>query len=597
VRMPVAMPRIGNYSRSALGMPEDGFTFLYIFDYHSTAARKNPVGHVEAFKAAFGEGSGAKLVLKCLNADRMAAEHARTILAIDGHADITVIDRFVSADEKNAMVAACDCYLSLHRSEGFGLTPAEAMALGKPVIATRYGGTLDFMTDQNSYLVDHGWTKVGHGAHPYPQDATWAEPDLDHAARLLREVFEDRAEARRRGEQARRDIRERHDPSVAGAVMRARLQNIHNGLARKPSAAVTVTGWNRDVTEQRIASPVGPPAGRGRAVKSLFRNAVGRAVKPFLVRQSGIDQHLLDGVVAMENQLAEISHLADELAEERAQTLAAFRRVRAKIEDQQRWLTNLEQTLGTVERQVAEHRAMPFMTETFERWEDRHAGTVEGFRSSAPADQGDAYHAFEQRFRGTRERIIELQRPYVELLRGYEPVVDCGCGRGELLEILREADIAASGIDLDEGMLAEARSRGLEVVTGDAVQALVEASAGSFGAVTAMQVIEHLPERALTDFLRGARHALRPGGRMIVETVNPHSVAGLKGFWLDPTHQHPLFPEAVLELCREAGFDQGFVFHPGGQGDVTIDRHTVPAYAVVADVAPSTKSAHAADGA
>ena len=248
VRMPVVMPRVGLYSRARLGMPEDGFSFLYVYDYHSTAARKNPVGHVEAFKAAFGEGSGAKLVLKCINGDRMTAEHTRTLLAVDDHPDITVIDRFVSADEKNAIVAACDCYLSLHRSEGFGLTPAEAMALGKPVIATRYGGTLDFMTDQNSYLVDHGWTKVGPGAHPYPADATWAEPDLDHAARLMREVFEDRAEARRRGEQGQRDIREHHDPAVAGAMMRTRLREIHDGLARDAGPGITVppTAWNRD---------------------------------------------------------------------------------------------------------------------------------------------------------------------------------------------------------------------------------------------------------------------------------------------------------------------------------------------------------------
>jgi 2-polyprenyl-3-methyl-5-hydroxy-6-metoxy-1,4-benzoquinol methylase len=164
-------------------------------------------------------------------------------------------------------------------------------------------------------------------------------------------------------------------------------------------------------------------------------------------------------------------------------------------------------------------------------------------------------------------------------------VLDCGCGRGELLELLGGAGIAASGVDLDEGMLTEARQRGLEVVAGDAVQALVQAPAGALGAVTAMQVIEHLPERALTDFLRAARHALRAGGRLIVETVNPHSVVALKAFWLDPTHQHPLFPEVVLELCREAGFDRGFVFHPGGSNDVTVDRYAIPAYAVIADVA------------
>jgi glycosyltransferase involved in cell wall biosynthesis/SAM-dependent methyltransferase len=584
VRMPVLMPRVGLYSRSRLGLPEGGFIFLYVYDYHSTAARKNPVGHVEAFKAAFGEGSGAKLVLKCINGDRMSAEHTRTLLAIDDHPDITVIDRFVSADEKNAIVAACDCYLSLHRSEGFGLTPAEAMALGKPVIATRYGGVLDFMTDQNSYLVDHSWTRVGPGAHPYPPDATWAEPDLAHAARLMREVFEDRAEARRRGERGRRDIREHHDPAVAGAVMRARLQEIHDGLSRAPGQGITVppTGWNRNVTRQRIETPTPPPAGRARTVKRLLRGSVGRLMAPFLVRQHGVDQHLYDGMVALENRIMEMSHEAADLGEERAQTLATFRSVRAMLEDHQRWLTALEtQAAGHIE----EHRSLPFMTEPFERWDDPAAGTVEGFRSAAASSDDDAYHDFEQRFRGTRERIAELQRPYVEMLRGREPVLDCGCGRGELLELLRDAGIQASGVDLDEGMLVEARQLGLDVVAGDAVPALAEAPAGAFGAVTAMQVIEHLPERALKEFLGAARHALRPGGRLIVETVNPHSVVALKAFWLDPTHQHPLFPEVVLELCREAGFDQGFVLHPGGQGDVARDRYKITAYAVVADVA------------
>jgi 2-polyprenyl-3-methyl-5-hydroxy-6-metoxy-1,4-benzoquinol methylase len=259
--------------------------------------------------------------------------------------------------------------------------------------------------------------------------------------------------------------------------------------------------------------------------------------------------------------------------------------MRAMIEDHERWLSTLEQDVMRAAQHLGEHRALPFMTEPFERWDDPQAGTVEGFRSSAASSDDDAYRDFEQRFRGTRERIVELQRPYVEMLRGREPVLDCGCGRGELLELLRDAGIEASGIDLDEGMLAEARRLGLDVVAGDAVQALAQAPAGSIGAVTAMQVIEHLPERVLKEFLGAARQALRAGGRLIVETVNPHSVVALKAFWLDPTHQHPLFPEVVLELCREAGFDQGFVLHPGGQGDVAIDRYTITAYAVVADVA------------
>jgi glycosyltransferase involved in cell wall biosynthesis/SAM-dependent methyltransferase len=608
VRMPVLMPRIGHFSRTQLGMPDEGFTFLYIYDYHSTSARKNPVGHVEAFKAAFGEGSGAKLVLKCINADRMTSAHTRTLLAIDDHPDITVIDRFVSADEKNAMVAACDCYVSLHRSEGFGLTPAEAMALGKPVIATRYGGTLDFMTDENSYLVDHTWTKVGPGAQPYPADATWAEPDLDHAARLMREVFENRDEAYRRGARAERDIRERHAPHVAGALMRDRLQNVHNGLvARGHSTALITSTWNRDDTLARIQTPMSPAGGRGAKVKEAFRRSVGRAILPYLNRQRGIDEHLYAGLVEMQDQASRIPDLAVDRAEivlrqERAQTLAAFRRMRAELEDHRRWLTTVDRELHRtsdhlddvhvamngsehkLETHLAEHRALPFMTEPFERFEDPHAGTVEGFTSALPSSHDESYHAFEHRFRGTRERIAGLQKPYVEMLRGREPVLDCGCGRGELLELLRAEGVTASGIDFDAEMLAEAERIGLDVTLGDAVEALRDAAEGAYGAVTAMQVIEHLPEPALMEFFQAARRALRAGGRLIVETVNPHSVVALKAFWLDPTHQHPLFPEVVLELCREAGFDRGFVMHPGGSGDVSQDRYAIPAYAVVADV-------------
>jgi hypothetical protein len=93
-----------------------------------------------------------------------------------------------------------------------------------------------------------------------------------------------------------------------------------------------------------------------------------------------------------------------------------------------------------------------------------------------------------------------------------------------------------------------------------------------------------MPAPTLADFVDAARQALRPGGRLIVETVNPHSVVALKAFWLDMTHQHPLFPEVVLEVCRQSGFDSGFVMHPGGQGDIESDRYAMTAYAVVADV-------------
>lgn len=235
VPLPVTAPPIPQRTRAQLGLPEEPFVFLYVYDYHSTAARKNPVGHVEAFKRAFPEpGEAAALVLKCLNSASAPSDHEAVLLACQGRPDITIIDRYLTAGDKDALIAACDCYLSLHRSEGFGLTPAEAMALGKPVVATRYGGVLEFMTDENSFLVDHTPIDVGPDAHPYPAQAQWADPDLDDAARMMRLVIDDPVEAHRRGLRAAADIGRSNAPEVAGAAMRHRLEAIR---ARLPRAA------------------------------------------------------------------------------------------------------------------------------------------------------------------------------------------------------------------------------------------------------------------------------------------------------------------------------------------------------------------------
>lgn len=126
-------------------------------------------------------------------------------------------------------MASCDCYVSLHRSEGYGLTMAEAMALGKPVIATNYGGNTDFMTSENSYLVDYKietWEKrVG----PYRGGWSIAEADVEQAAFYMRRVYEDRDEARRIGEKARRDVEATLSPKAVGLKMRARLEAIAAG--------------------------------------------------------------------------------------------------------------------------------------------------------------------------------------------------------------------------------------------------------------------------------------------------------------------------------------------------------------------------------
>ncbi len=161
---------------------------------------QEPARDSRSLRARFRPGEGPGLVLKCINAERDPASHERLLAAAGEHPDVHVIDRYLTPSDKNALTATCDCYVSLHRSEGFGLTMAEAMYVGKPVIATGYSGNLDFMTAENGLLVDYELVPIGPGAPPYPADGEWADPNVEHAAALMRLVFDDPAAATALGE-------------------------------------------------------------------------------------------------------------------------------------------------------------------------------------------------------------------------------------------------------------------------------------------------------------------------------------------------------------------------------------------------------------
>ncbi len=211
-----------------LGVPE-GFLYLFVFDYLSTIQRKNPVGLIEAFKRAFAPGEGPQLLLKTINAPLRPLAEEEVLWAAHGRPDVHVVDRSLSGPERDAVMAACDCYVSLHRSEGFGLTLAEAMALGKPTIATGYSGNLDFMTPENSYLVEYEPGRVGPDCEIYPADGEWAQPSVEHAAELMRRVCERPEEAARRGARARADVARQLSPQATGAAMRRRLEELAAG--------------------------------------------------------------------------------------------------------------------------------------------------------------------------------------------------------------------------------------------------------------------------------------------------------------------------------------------------------------------------------
>ena len=151
-----------------------------------------------------------------------------------------IIDDYLRHDEYGALMALADCYVSLHRSEGLGLTMGEAMALGKPVIATGYSGNLDFMTSETAYLVPWRPISVGADCDPYPVGATWADPDLDAASRLMRHVASHREEAADKGRRARQAVEDGHGMDRAVEFVRQRFEAIQRDRSIVAQRAVRV---------------------------------------------------------------------------------------------------------------------------------------------------------------------------------------------------------------------------------------------------------------------------------------------------------------------------------------------------------------------
>jgi SAM-dependent methyltransferase len=181
-------------------------------------------------------------------------------------------------------------------------------------------------------------------------------------------------------------------------------------------------------------------------------------------------------------------------------------------------------------------------------------------RRTAPAPPpvpfaAEEYVAFEKRFRGDSDDIRGRLATYVEHFEGKAPVVELGCGRGEFLELLREAGVEARGIDDNREMVGDCRDRGLAVEEGDLLPYLKSLPEESVGGIFAAQVVEHLPPPVLRDALSESHRVLRKGGRIVLETVNAKSVLALiESFYRDLTHQKPLHPETLDFLLRACGF-------------------------------------------
>ena len=221
-------------SRQSLDIPGEGFLFYFSFDALSIPMRKNPDGLLRAFAQAARESPRPlHLLLKVnhLEAQPGLGRQLRRRIA-DSNLPVTLVTKSMSRREVNSLMAACDAYISLHRSEGLGLPLIEAMYLGKPVLATGYGGVTDFLDDTTGWVIRHGLTALEEGHGPYPAGAVWAEPDTGHAAELMLEVanasnLPKTAELiARRTAAARARVLSLYSPAAAGERLRREIERI-----------------------------------------------------------------------------------------------------------------------------------------------------------------------------------------------------------------------------------------------------------------------------------------------------------------------------------------------------------------------------------
>jgi len=735
--LPVIAPNRNVHTRAELRLPE-GFLFLFCFDFESVFERKNPLATVDAFVRAFPREGEATLYIKTVNGARHLDELERLRSAVKKRRDIIIEDGYRSAEEQAALMASCDAYVSLHRSEGFGLTLSEAMSWAKPVIGTAYSSTAEFMTRNNSYLVPIEMVRIGENSAPYPPDGRWAAPDVAAASRIMREVFENREEAAARGRQARHDMETLHSASARSDLLKRLLSDVESRRERgrfvrpesqaaapaalvtlplAPSAPMAPAPFER--AEALVHGPNPDLPSRFPRIAGFFRRLMLRVIRNYWVHQSEVDKTLLETIrVTNETARSEMLVMNERLSRKLAAVEAALEhkktiesvaslqsarleqalteRTSAEAAATSRYVEALDEKLGqtrkdfddtssrlarntdanarairltqeklaaanarieaaeeTARQQAdrlanrlidAAHRvdeltgrvdemssASRLMHERVHSFEARVLGAINELREqlhantsagqSIPALEASlrrlaselhavpyvtdsrhirttdengseliGYHLqgdekpvdFEEVFRGSEEFIRERQRVYIPLLRNAAPVVDLGCGRGEMLDLLQEANIGAVGIELNERLAEYCRAKGHSVVVRDAIEYLEAQQDHSLGGVFSAQFIEHLDQSRLEDLFSLVRRKLRPGGVFVAETVNPHSVPAMKCFWVDPTHKAPIFPETAVTLCRTAGFGQAQILFPNGSGALDDDLFSQGEYAVIA---------------
>lgn len=287
------------------------------------------------------------------------------------------------------------------------------------------------------------------------------------------------------------------------------------------------------------------------AAKKLLRRVTRPYITLILARQVEFNSallHLLNAfVLPVRDGMASLTRRLEDLS------LDLQERLTVEHGERQRRDREVAERLGVLTARLEDLRA------EVERLRRPISGAQLAPSPVVPPDLGAlsaaAYVRFEDRHRGTREEIRQRQQAYLGLFAGLGPVLDVGCGRGEFLELCREAGIEARGIDVDSAMVARCREAGLAAEQADAIAYLEAAPDGGLGGIFCAQVIEHIPPEALVALVRLAHQKLRPGGVLLCETPNPACLTVFSGaFYVDLSHLKPIHPEAARFVLESAGF-------------------------------------------
>lgn len=227
--MPISidMPKFKKISRSFFGLPENKFLFCFSFDINSWISRKNPLACIDAFKMAFPNNPFVGLVIKISNANYDSLQWSILIESIKNDDRFYVINEVLDRSSVFSLFDSCDVYVSLHRSEGFGMGIAENMVLGNPIICTGFSGNMDFCSVYNSNLVDYSIVDVSDGDYLHANGFKWAEPSVASAARNMKNVYENQDQAFIKSEIAKKNILDNFSSLTLSKHFRSLVNNFY----------------------------------------------------------------------------------------------------------------------------------------------------------------------------------------------------------------------------------------------------------------------------------------------------------------------------------------------------------------------------------